>query len=75
MLVDDDTELAPMVVELLRREGMQAVHVETGNKGLAELAQAPPDAPVARARRRRLCRRWWKVRPGKLNFIRVLLTH
>lgn len=25
-------------------------------------------APVARARRRRLCRRWWNARPGKLKF-------
>ncbi len=46
LLVDDDTELALMVVELLQREGMQATHVETGHRGLAELAQAPPDVLV-----------------------------
>jgi DNA-binding response OmpR family regulator len=46
LLVDDDTELALMVVELLRREGMQAAHVETGQQGQSELARAPPDVLV-----------------------------
>jgi DNA-binding response OmpR family regulator len=46
LLVDDDTELALMVVEMLRREGMQAAHVETGSQGLAEVARAQPDVLV-----------------------------
>jgi len=46
LLVDDDTELALMVVQMFRQEGMTVVHTETGDRALAELARSEPDVLV-----------------------------
>jgi DNA-binding response OmpR family regulator len=43
LLVDDDTELASMVGELLQREGMAFGCEATGTAGLASLQRAEPD--------------------------------
>ena len=43
LLVDDDTELAAMVAELLEREGMDVACADTAGAGLAALRSAPPD--------------------------------
>jgi DNA-binding response OmpR family regulator len=43
LLVDDDTELATMVCELLQREGMDVERADTGSAGLAALTRAAPD--------------------------------
>ena len=43
LLIDDDHELAGMVVELLQREGVRAEHAATGAAGLAALKGAEPD--------------------------------
>ena len=46
LLVDDDAELAAMVCELLRREGLRATHAATGAQGLALLQSMAPDVLV-----------------------------
>jgi DNA-binding response OmpR family regulator len=43
LLVDDDTELATMVAELLHREGMDVEYADTGGAGLAALRLKAPD--------------------------------
>ena len=43
LLVDDDHELAGMVLELLLREGVTAEHAPTGAAGLAALRRGAPD--------------------------------
>ena len=43
LLVDDDHELAGMVLELLQREGVTAEHAPTGAAGLAALRRGAPD--------------------------------
>jgi DNA-binding response OmpR family regulator len=43
LLVDDDAELATMLAELLRREGMDMVHAASGSAGLAALRRATPE--------------------------------
>jgi DNA-binding response OmpR family regulator len=46
LLIDDDTELAGMLAELLSREGFDLAHAATGQAGLALLAQETPDVLV-----------------------------
>jgi DNA-binding response OmpR family regulator len=43
LLIDDDLELAGMVVELLQREGVLTEHAATGASGLSALQRAAPD--------------------------------
>jgi DNA-binding response OmpR family regulator len=46
LVVDDDAELAGMVAELLRREGMRPVLAGSGSQGLMLLAREAPDVLV-----------------------------
>jgi two-component system phosphate regulon response regulator OmpR len=46
LIVDDDAELAAMVAELLRREGMRITLAESGAEAQAQLARAAPDVLV-----------------------------
>jgi DNA-binding response OmpR family regulator len=46
LLVDDDTELAAMVVELLHREGMEVAHAADGKGCLASVRRDPPEVLV-----------------------------
>jgi DNA-binding response OmpR family regulator len=46
LLVDDDAELASMVMELLQREGMHTEHAATGHAGEAALQRVAPDVLV-----------------------------
>jgi DNA-binding response OmpR family regulator len=46
LLVDDDTELAIMVAELLHREGMDVERADTASAGLAALRVTAPDVLV-----------------------------
>ena len=43
LVVDDDRELAQMLVEYLEREGFDVATAATGSEGLQRLATAPPD--------------------------------
>jgi two-component system phosphate regulon response regulator OmpR len=43
LLVDDDTELADMVIALLQREAMHTTHVATGSAAWATLKNGTPD--------------------------------
>ena len=46
LVVEDDNDLAGLIVDALRREGYAADMVENGANAISQVAERPPDAVI-----------------------------